>query len=107
MALKSAMNEVPLKSERSGKSPDSTGVSKSHDSLSETNPSQPNEASHPHVFDRVSKINLQGRVLPSWTRKSRPPTLNEIPPTLFTTGRKRPTQSQVSNDSSELPPKRF
>ena len=83
------------------------GLSKSRDSLSETNPSQPSEASLPHVPDRVSKNNIQERALPSWTRRSRPQTLTEIPPTQFTTGRKRPIHSQVSSDFSEVPSKRF
>lgn len=78
------------------------------DFLSEMSPSQPNEASPPYVLDRVlKKNNMQGHVLPSWTCISRPPTLTETPPTQFTTGRKRPTQSQVSNDFSEFPSKRF
>ena len=82
------MNEEPQKSERSGMSLDTIGLLKSRDSLSETNPSQPNEASPPHVPDRVSQKNVQGRILPSWTRRSRPPTVIEIPPTQFTTERK-------------------
>ena len=59
------MNEEPQKSERSGMSLDTIGLLKSRDSLSETNPSQPNEASPPHVPDRVSQRNVQGRILPS------------------------------------------
>ena len=33
--------------------------------------------------------------------------MTEIPPTQFTTGRKRPIQSQVSSDFSEVPLKWF
>ena len=101
------MNKEPQKSERSGMSPDTIGLSKSHDSLSETNPSQPNEASPPHVSNRVSQKNAQGCILPSWTHRRKPPTVIEISPTQFTTRRKRPIQSQVSSDFSEVPSKRF
>ena len=99
-------NEEPQKSERSRMSPDTIGLSKSRDSLSETNPSQPNEASYPHVLDRVSQKNVQGRILPFWTYRSRPSTVFEISPTQFTTGRKRPIQSQVSSVFSKVPSKR-
>ena len=75
------MNEEPQKSERSRMSLDTIGLSKSCDSLSEPNLSQPNEASPPHVPDRVSQKNVQGRILPSWTCRSRQPTVIEIPPT--------------------------
>ena len=100
-------NEESQKSERSGLSPDTLGLSKSRDLLKETSPSQPNEAFPPHVPDRASQKIVQGRILPSWTRINRPPTVLEIPPTLFTTGRKRPIQSQVSSELSEVPLKRY
>lgn len=75
------VDEESQKSEESRKGPDTLGVSKPHDIPSETSPSQPNEASPSHVPNRVSKNILQGCILPSWTRRSRPPTLTKIPPT--------------------------
>ena len=116
--LKETIKELS-KSKRSRMSPDTVELSKSRASLSGTNPSQPSEAplphvprqpsaeTLPHVPDRVSQNIAQGRVLPSWTRRSKPQTTNEITPTQFTTGRKRPIRSQVSSVFSELPSKRF
>ena len=49
------VDEESQKSEESGKGLDTLGVSKPRDIPSETSPSQPNEASPPHVPDRVSK----------------------------------------------------
>ena len=99
------VDEASQKSEESGKGPDTLGVSKPRDIPNETSPSQPSEAPSPHVPNRVSKNIGQGRVLPSWTRRSKPATLSEIPPTQFTTRRKR--QPWTSDDFSELPSMRF
>ena len=116
--LKETIKE-PSKSKRSRMSPDTAELSKSRASLSGTNPSQPSEAPLPHmpsqpsaaplphVPDKVSQNNFQGRVLPSWTCRSRPQTTTEITPTQFISGRKRPIHSQVSSVFSELPSKRL
>ena len=117
-ALKESIKESS-KSEGAGKSPDTVELSMSRASLSGTTPGQPSEAplphvprqpsaeTHPHVPDRVSQNIAQGRVLPSWTRRSRPQTTKEITPIQFTTGRKRPIHLQDSSVFSELPSKRF
>ena len=48
-------NEEPQKSVKSDNNPYTIGVSKPCDTLSETSPGKPNEASPPHMPDRVSK----------------------------------------------------
>lgn len=98
-----AVSEEPQKLEGSGNGL-ALGVSKPCDNPSDSSPRQLNKSTTSHMTDRVSQNIKQGRILPSWTSRNRPATPSEIPPTQFTTGRKR--QPLASDDFSELPSKR-
>ena len=68
-------------------------------------PDQINEAHASHAPSRVLKQEGQKRILPTWTRRGRPPTQEVAASSDYCSGKKR--ERRDSEDHSELPPKRF
>ena len=75
------------------------------DASSKQGPNQINESHASHAPSRVLKQEGQKRILPTWTRRGRPPTQEAAASSDCCSGKKR--ERRDSEDHSELPPKRF